>query len=46
MKDKGFARAVSREDIVKGAEELEIELDDHIEFCIEAMKKKKDLLGL
>jgi len=46
LKDKGFARAVSREDIIKGAEELGIPLDEHIEFCIEAMKKKKDLLGL
>ena len=46
MKDKGFARAVSREDIIKGAEELGIELADHIEFCIEAMKKEKETLGL
>lgn len=46
MKDKGFARAVSREDIKNGASDLEIELDEHIEFCIEAMKKRKDLLGL
>ena len=46
MKDKGFARAVSREDIINGAEELGIELADHIEFCIEAMKIEKDILGL
>ncbi len=46
LKDKGFARAVSREDIYNGAKELEIELDEHIGFCIEAMKKQKDLLGL
>jgi len=46
MKDKGFSRAVSREDIVNGAKELGIELDTHIEFCIEAMKKIKDDLGL
>jgi putative nucleotidyltransferase with HDIG domain len=46
MKDKGFARAVSREDIIKGAEELGIELVDHIEFCIEAMKREKEALGL
>jgi len=46
MKDKAFARAVSREDIVKGAEELNIDLDEHIQFCIDAMKKNKDLLGL
>jgi putative nucleotidyltransferase with HDIG domain len=46
MKDKGFSKAVSREDIIKGAEELEVELDDHIDFCIEAMKKVKIELGL
>ncbi|MBN1301360.1 MAG: HDIG domain-containing protein [Melioribacteraceae bacterium] len=46
LKDKAFARAVSREDIRKGAEELGVELDEHIEFCINAMKKEKDLLGL
>ena len=46
LKDKAFARAVSREDIQKGAEELGIELDEHIQFCIDAMKKNKELLGL
>ncbi|MCF8260482.1 MAG: HDIG domain-containing protein [Melioribacteraceae bacterium] len=46
MKDKGFARAVNREDIKLGAEELGIDLDEHIKFCIEAMKNEKDLLGL
>ncbi len=46
LKDKAFARAVSREDIQKGAEELQIPLDEHIEFCIEAMKKNKEKLGL
>jgi putative nucleotidyltransferase with HDIG domain len=46
LKDKAFARNVSREDIYKGAEELGISLEDHIAFCIEAMKKRKDLLGL
>lgn len=46
MKDKGFSRAVSREDIVKGAEELGVDLDEHIAFCIEAMKKSKNVLGL
>jgi putative nucleotidyltransferase with HDIG domain len=46
MKDKAFARAVSREDIIKGAEELGIPLEEHIEFCIEAMKKVKEVLGL
>ncbi len=46
MKDKAFARAVSREDIIKGAEELGVPLEEHIEFCIEAMKKIKEVLGL
>ncbi len=38
MKDKAFARSVSREDIINGAAELGVELDEHITFCIEAMK--------
>ncbi len=46
LKDKAFARAVSREDIVKGAEVLGIPLDEHIQFCINAMKKNKNNLGL
>ena len=46
MKDKAFARNVSREDIVKGAEELGIPLDDHIAFCIDAMRSISDDLGL
>mgnify|MGYP000144445858 CR=1 FL=1 len=46
MKDKAFAKAVSREDIINGAAELGVELDEHIAFCIEAMKKNKELLGL
>ena len=46
MKDKAFARAVSREDIIKGAQELGVDLDEHITFCIEAMKAKADELGL
>lgn len=46
MKDKAFARSVSREDISKGAQELGIELDEHIAFCIEAMKGIAKELGL
>ncbi len=46
MKDKGFARAVSREDIRKGAEELGIPLEEHIEFCILALRKHKEIMGL
>ena len=46
MKDKAFARAVNRDDIVKGAEGINIPLDEHIDFCINAMRKNKELLGL
>ena len=46
MKDKAFARSVSREDITKGAEELDVALDEHITFCIEAMRAIADQLGL
>ncbi|MFB3922552.1 MAG: HDIG domain-containing metalloprotein [Terriglobia bacterium] len=46
MKDKAFARAVSREDITKGAEELGVPLDEHIAFCIEAMRAIAASLGL
>ena len=46
MKDKAFARAVSREDINKGAEELSVELGEHINFVIEAMRGIADELGL
>ncbi len=46
MKDKAFARSVSREDITKGAEELGLPLDEHIAFCIQAMRGIADRLGL
>ncbi len=46
MKDKAFARAVNREDIINGAVELGIPLEEHIQFCIEAMKKNHEELGL
>ena len=46
MKDKAFARGVHREDIIQGAAELGVELDAHIAFCIEAMKKRAGELGL
>ena len=39
LKDKAFARSVSRDDIVNGAAGLNVDLDEHIEFCIEAMKR-------
>ncbi len=41
LKDKGFARAVNREDIYKGAEALGIPLEEHIRFSIEALKKER-----
>ena len=46
LKDKAFARAVSREDIINGAEELGIPLDEHIQNCIMAMRENKEALGL
>lgn len=46
MKDKAFARSVSREDIVNGAVGLGVDLDEHITFCIEAMKGIAQELGL
>ena len=46
MKDKAFARSVSHDDIVNGAKELGVELDEHIAFCIEAMKGIAEDLGL
>jgi predicted hydrolase (HD superfamily) len=45
-KDKAFARSVSREDIVEGAQGLGIDLDGHIEFCIRAMRESAAELGL
>ncbi|MGH9723274.1 MAG: HD domain-containing protein [Bryobacteraceae bacterium] len=38
MKDKAFARSVNRDDIVNGASGLGVDLDEHIAFCIEALK--------
>jgi predicted hydrolase (HD superfamily) len=46
MKDKAFARGVNREDVIRGAAELGVDLDAHIAFCIEAMKKRAGELGL
>jgi putative nucleotidyltransferase with HDIG domain len=46
MKDKAFARGVSRDDVRKGAEELGIRLEEHIAFCIAAMRENADALGL
>ena len=46
LKDKAFARNVNRDDIVNGATELDVPLDEHIAFCIEAMKAVAPELGL
>jgi putative nucleotidyltransferase with HDIG domain len=46
MKDKAFARNVKREDIVKGAEGLGVDLNEHITFVIKAMQGIADELGL
>ena len=46
MKDKAFARSVSRDDIVNGAADLGFDLDEHIAFCIEAMTARAESLGL
>ena len=46
MKDKAFARGVNRDDIVKGAQELGVELDAHISFVIAAMAADAEALGL
>ncbi len=46
MKDKSFARAVIREDIVNGAEQLGVDLNEHIAFVIEALKPVAKELGI
>jgi hypothetical protein len=46
MKDKAFARKVNRDDIINGAAALGVDLDEHIAFCIEAMKPAAKELGL
>src|SRR6266403_4124762 len=46
MKDKAFARSVKREDIVNGAADLGVDLEGHIAFCIKALKRIAEKLGL
>jgi predicted hydrolase (HD superfamily) len=46
MKDKAFARAVSRDDLRKGAEELGLPLDQHVANVIAFMRERADTLGL
>jgi predicted hydrolase (HD superfamily) len=46
MKDKAFARGVSRDDVIQGAQELGVELDAHIAFVVSAMQRNAAILGL
>ena len=46
MKDKGFAKGVSREDVMIGVQELGVDLDQHIQFVIDAMRRAADTIGL
>jgi putative nucleotidyltransferase with HDIG domain len=46
LKDKAFARGVSREDIQRGAEEIGVPLDSHISFLLAALRPHERLLGL
>lgn len=46
LKDKAFARGVSREDVMQGAEELGVPLDEHIAFVLEALRPHEATLGL
>jgi len=46
MKDKAFARGVNRDDVINGAQELGVELDEHIQFVVDAMRAAADALGL
>jgi putative nucleotidyltransferase with HDIG domain len=46
LKDKAFARSVNRDDIINGAQQMGVDLDEHIQFCIDAMKTVADKLGL
>jgi putative nucleotidyltransferase with HDIG domain len=46
LKDKAFAKGVSREDVRKGAEEMGLPLEEHVQFCIAALREHADALGL
>ena len=46
LKDKAFARNANRDDIIRGARELDVPLEEHIAFCIEAMKSRAPEVGL
>jgi predicted hydrolase (HD superfamily) len=46
LKDKAFARGVNRDDVINGAKELGVDLDQHIAFCLAAMQRNAAELGL
>jgi putative nucleotidyltransferase with HDIG domain len=46
LKDKGFARAVNRDEVRQGAEQADLPLDEHIQFVIEALRPIENTLGL
>jgi predicted hydrolase (HD superfamily) len=46
MKDKAFARGVSREDVIQGAQELGVDLDQHIAFVLAALQGSAEAIGL
>jgi len=46
LKDKAFARGVNRDEVRQGAEELGVPLDDHIAFCLQALRPVEPSLGL
>ena len=46
MKDKAFAKGVSREDVLLGVQEMGVDLDQHIQFVIDAMRREADAIGL
>jgi predicted hydrolase (HD superfamily) len=46
MKDKAFAKGINRDDVLVGARELGVELDEHIQFVVDAMRGSAEALGL
>ena len=46
LKQKSFAASVNREEVYEGPEELDVTLDEHIQFIIDSLKEKADVLGL
>lgn len=46
MKDKAFARGVNRDDVIQGAQELGVDLDEHIAFVLAALQRSAESIGL